>query len=203
MKRGYLYVLVHPSDPSLYKIGVTVLHPEQRLAQHNQLHDSYAGRVVQQTGQTWQLKTFIEVEDPYWAEKAFWAATPISDIPYRNGVEVERLEWQDVLAGLQSAHRAGVRPPVVPPKRNREWMLRQLEGTGISMVGPYRGLITNVEFECQQGHLFKEMPGLLANLKSCPCCQDWGYSGGFRKGLRPSLRTRSDFEGEAGEDAHG
>lgn len=24
MKSGYLYVLVHPSDPDLYKIGVTI-----------------------------------------------------------------------------------------------------------------------------------------------------------------------------------
>ena len=89
----------------------------------------------------------------------------------RNGVEVERLEWESLLAGLQSTERACVRPPVVPPKRNREWMLRQLEGTGTSMVGPSRGLITNVDFVCQQRHPFNEMPGLLANLKACPCCQ--------------------------------
>ena len=31
-KAGYLYVLVHPSDLDLYKIGVTVLRPEKRLA---------------------------------------------------------------------------------------------------------------------------------------------------------------------------
>ena len=34
-RAGYLYVLAHPSDPDLYKIGVTVLRPEKRLAQHN------------------------------------------------------------------------------------------------------------------------------------------------------------------------
>jgi len=35
MNSGYLYVLVHPSDPGLYKIGVTTHHPEKRLAEHN------------------------------------------------------------------------------------------------------------------------------------------------------------------------
>ncbi|WP_436037029.1 GIY-YIG nuclease family protein [Variovorax paradoxus] len=35
-KTGYLYVLVHPSDPDLYKVGVTILEPGERLAQHNQ-----------------------------------------------------------------------------------------------------------------------------------------------------------------------
>jgi hypothetical protein len=51
MKPGYLYVLVHPSDPDLYKIGVTILHPEERLAQHNLQYDEYAGRIVKETGQ--------------------------------------------------------------------------------------------------------------------------------------------------------
>jgi T5orf172 domain len=41
MKSGYLYVLVHPSDPDLYKIGVTILHPEKRLAQHNYNFEEY------------------------------------------------------------------------------------------------------------------------------------------------------------------
>lgn len=31
MKSGHLYVLVHPSDPDLYKVGVTILEPEKRL----------------------------------------------------------------------------------------------------------------------------------------------------------------------------
>ena len=34
MKSGFIYVLVHPSDPDLYKIGITTRKPEQRLAQH-------------------------------------------------------------------------------------------------------------------------------------------------------------------------
>jgi hypothetical protein len=27
-RAGYLYVLVHQSGPDLYKVGVTILHPE-------------------------------------------------------------------------------------------------------------------------------------------------------------------------------
>ncbi len=75
MKSGYLYVLVHPSDPDLYKIGVTILHPEKRLAQHNRHYEEYAGRIVKETSQKWELKTYIAVPDPYCAERAFWGAT--------------------------------------------------------------------------------------------------------------------------------
>src|SRR6266446_3633015 len=63
MKSGYLYVLVHPSDPDLYKIGVTILHPEKRLAQHNRQHEEYAGQIVKVTGQKWELKTYLAVPD--------------------------------------------------------------------------------------------------------------------------------------------
>src|SRR3954470_5441508 len=111
MKAGYLYVLVHLSHPDLYKIGVTILHPEKRLAQHNRNHKEYAGQIVKETGRKWELKTYISVPDPYWAEKAFWGATHFPDIPYREGIEVERMEWQLVVKGLDAAKGAGVRPP--------------------------------------------------------------------------------------------
>jgi hypothetical protein len=189
MKSGYLYVLVHPSDPDLYKIGVTVLHPEKRLAQHNRHYEELAGKIVKETGQNWELKTYIAVPDPYWAERAFWGATPFPDIPGLRGMEVLRMEWQLVQKGLNAAKIAGVRPPQQrTPSRNREWMLKLLEGTGITMIGHYRGLLTSVEFRCEKGHVFKDSPGLVANLKSCPCCVDWRYSFGFRRGLRASLR---------------
>jgi hypothetical protein len=188
MKSGYLYVLVHPSDPDLYKIGVTVLHPEKRLAQHNRHHEEYAGKIVKETGQNWELKTYIEVTDPYWAEKAFWGATHFSVIPYLRGLEVQNMEWQMVQKGLDAAVQAGVRPARTSSVRNSEWMLKQLEGTGITMIGRYSGLLRGMEFQCEKGHVFKDSPGLVANLKSCPCCVDWGYSIGFRRGLRASLR---------------
>jgi len=130
MKSGYLYVLVHPSDPDLYKIGVTTLHPEKRLAQHNRDYEEHAGQIVKETGQKWELKTYIAVPDPYWAERAFWGATPFPDFPFRGGIEVEKMEWQLVQKGLDAAARAGVRPPQPPPRvaKSRTWVNAQLEG---------------------------------------------------------------------------
>ena len=191
MKSGYLYVLVHPSDPDLYKIGVTVLHPEKRLAQHNSQLDKHAGRIVKETGQKWELKTFIEVADVYWAERSFWGATMIGCMPFRGGIEVDKMIWKDVQAGLDAARKAGVRPPPPPrmtPVRNREWMLGQLEGTGITMIGRYGGLVRFTEFQCEKGHVFQESAGLIVNKKSCPCCVDWKFPSGPRAGLRASLR---------------
>jgi hypothetical protein len=191
MKSGYLYVLVHPSDPDLYKVGVTILHPEKRLAQHNRQYEEYAGQVVKETGKKWELNTYIAVPDPYWAEKAFWGATPFPDIPFRGGIEVERMKWELVQKGLEAAKKAGMRPPPQlgkNPVRNGEWMLKQLEGSGISMVGRYHGLITGMEFQCSKGHVFKESAGVVANRKSCPCCVDWKWLSGPRAGLRVSLR---------------
>ena len=183
MKSGYLYVLVHPSDPDLYKIGVTILHPEERLAQHNRQYEERAGQIVKETGQKWELKTYIVVSDPYWAETVFWAATPLADIPYRGGIEVQKMKWQWVQRGLDAAENAGLRPPPQEtPVRNREWMLKQLEGTGITMIGRYGGLIRHTEFQCANGHVFKESAGHLSYRKSCPCCVDWHW------GLRASLR---------------
>jgi hypothetical protein len=191
MKSGYLYVLVHPSDPDLYKIGVTILRPEKRLAQHNSQYEKYAGKVVKETGQKWELKTYIAVPDPYHAERAFWGATWVADIPFRGGVEVFKMDWATVQAGLDAAKKAGVRLPPAPPTRtvrNSEWMEKQLEGTGIAMVERYRGPIRLMEFQCEKGHVFKESADVVANRKSCPCCVDWNCLSGWRKGLRASLR---------------
>ena len=191
MKPGFIYVLTHPSDPDLYKIGKTVLHPEKRMAQHNTQFKGHAGRIVKETGQKWELKTYIEVPDPYRAESAFWGATHFPDFPYRGGREVEKMEWQVVEKGLEAARKAGVRPPPAPrvyPVRNNEWMLKELEGTGITMLGQYGGLVRYTEFVCRKGHIFKESAGLLANYKSCPCCVDWGITDGWRAGLRGTLR---------------
>src|SRR5713226_8665270 len=114
MKSGYLYVLVHPSDPDLYKIGQTTHHPEKRLAEHNSNYEEYTGQIVKETGQKWEIKTYIAVPDPYWAETVFWTATPIANIPFRRGIEVEKMEWEWVQAGLNAAKKAGVRPPPKP-----------------------------------------------------------------------------------------
>lgn len=100
MKSGYLYVLVHPSDPDLYKIGVTILHPEKRLAQHNYHYEKHAGKIVKDTGRKWELKTYIAVPDPYWAEKAFWAATMVADMPFRGGIELRGGFFQEVRSAV-------------------------------------------------------------------------------------------------------
>jgi hypothetical protein len=189
MKSGYLYVLVHPSDPNLYKIGVTIRKPEERLAQHNSQFDKYAGQVVKETGQKWEIKEVIVVPDPYLAEKVFWSATPISLMPGGAAIEVGRMEWAWVQAGLNAAKKAGVRSPPVPRTtsvRNREWMLTQLEGTGISIVGRYRGLIRGTDFRCEKGHEFTESAGVVANHKACPLCGP-----DYRAPWRRAASTRS------------
>jgi hypothetical protein len=170
---GYLYVLVHPCKPNLIKVGGTILKPEERLAQHNNQYDKYAGRIVKETGQKWELKTYIEVPDPYWAEKAFWRATPLSDVPFRGGIEVDKMTWEEVKKCLEAAKKAGLRPlpkPRLTPVRNQEWMIKQLEGSGITMMGRYGGLVRHTEFKCTEGHVFKTSAGKLANSKFCPHC---------------------------------
>lgn len=173
MKSGYLYVLVHPSDPDLYKVGVTIRKPEERLAQHNSQFDKYAGQVVKETGQKWEIREVIAVPDPYFAEKVFWSATPIPLMPGGTEVEVGRFGWAMMQAGLEAARKAGVRPPPALPStsvRNGEWMLTQLEGSGITIVGRYRGLVRGTDFRCEKGHEFTESAGVVANRKSCPLC---------------------------------
>src|SRR5258706_13225017 len=71
MKSGYLYVLVHPSDPDLYKVGQTTRLPQERLVEHNSNYSKHAGRIVKETGQKWELKTYIAVPDPNWAETVY------------------------------------------------------------------------------------------------------------------------------------
>ena len=95
-----------------------------------------------------------------------------------------------VQKGLDAAMKAGVRPGPLrtPSVRNSEWMLKQLEGSGIAIIGRYSGLVRGIEFQCERGHVFKESPGVVANRKSCPCCVDWNWQSGPRKGLRESLR---------------
>jgi len=191
-RAGYLYVLVHPSDPDLYKIGVTILRPEKRLAQHNSQLDKYAGRIVKETGQKWELKTYIAVPDPSWAERAFWGATQVSVMPFRRGIEVEKIPWKEVQAGLDAAKKAGVRPPQPPPRiaKSRAWVNAQLEGTGITLTARrYPGPEWVAEYQCAKGHVFTEYTKEVVARKSCPCCVDWDWAEGYwGKGLRASLR---------------
>lgn len=181
VKPGYLYVLTHPSDPNLYKIGVTVKAVEKRLAEHNSQLDKAAGMYVKETGQMWEIKTVIEVPDPYWAERAFWMSTPFPDIPFLGGVEVLRMDWQMVEKGLEAAKEAGVRLRNISTsqirqerkKDNFDKMVKELEGTGIEFVNGYHGRIRRTEFKCSKGHNFIKSAGQVAYYKVCPICVDW------------------------------
>ncbi len=174
MSSGYIYVLVHPSDPDLYKIGITTRKPEQRLAQHNSDYTALTGRIVKQTGQKWELKEYFAVADPYWAETVFWGATPFADIPFRRGIEVETMGWKHVQAGLNAAKKAGLRPGPKPlPDHvyaNNAWINKRLAGRGIVLIGNVRSKHGKSNFQCSNGHEWRTAPNDVAEGKGCPHC---------------------------------
>lgn len=172
---GYLYVLTHPSDPNLYKVGKTTRKPEDRLAEHNTRYEEYTGKVVKETGQKWELKTCIPVPDTYWAEAVFWAATGLADIPYRRGIEVETMDWKCVQAGLDAVKKAGVRPPPRAVDDHvyayRAWMNKRIEGRGITLLGHVRSKFGKSDFRCDNGHEWRTVPNKVAEEgEGCPQC---------------------------------
>ena len=78
--KGFLYVLSHPKEyeggAKLFKIGMTRRDPLIRLKQHNTQFDKAAGKVVKETGQLWELKETVKVDDVYLAEHVFWKRHP-------------------------------------------------------------------------------------------------------------------------------
>lgn len=173
IKLGYIYVLVHPSDPELYKIGVTTLKPEQRLAQHNSNYSELTGRIVKKTGQKWELKEYHTVIDRYWAETAFWGATPFADIPDQHGVEVKKMKWEWVQAGLNAAKKSNLRPPELLPDwvyAYTRWMNKLLEGRGITLVGYVKSKSGKSKFQCSNGHEWTAHFDDVAEGKGCPHC---------------------------------
>jgi len=175
MKSGYIYVLVHPSDPDFYKIGITTRKPEQRLAQHNSDYTQQTGLIVKETGQKWELKEYHAVPDPYWAERVFWGTTPFADIPYRYGVEVERMDWEQVQIGLDAAKKAGVRPGPEPlPDHVYAYtasIRKRLEGRGITLLGYVRSIISGkANFRCSNGHEWRTTPMHVGEGQGCPEC---------------------------------
>ena len=175
IKPGYIYVLTHPSDPNLYKIGKTILDPLKRVAQHNSNYKKYAGQIVQETGQKWEMKTFIEVPDPYWAESAFWGATPLADIPFLSGIEVQKMEWEWVATGLEYAKRAGIRPGPKPLAdyvyAYTRWMKKRLIGRDITLLGYVKSRCSGkATFLCCNGHEWKTWVRYVAAGKGCPVC---------------------------------
>lgn len=173
MKSGYIYVLVHPSDPNLYKIGQTTQHPQKRLAEHNSNYAEYTGQIVKETGQKWELKLYVAVPDPYWAETVFWGATPFANIPFRRGIEVEKMEWKWVQAGLDAAKKAGVRPPKQLPDwvyAYTKWMNKRLEGREITLVGHVTSRSGKATFRCSNGHQWRTRSTDVAEGEGCPQC---------------------------------
>ena len=79
---GFLYILRHPcrvfsdygleDDEHLFKIGVTTRTVNIRLKQHNTDFKKHAGKVVQETGQLWEVHEVYSVQNVYVAEKMFW-----------------------------------------------------------------------------------------------------------------------------------
>jgi hypothetical protein len=174
-RSGYIYVLIHPSDPELFKVGVTVRSPRERLAQHNAKRDRVAGRVVTETGQPWELKEFHPVPDPYFAESVFWNNTTAGYIPFRGGVEVERMPWAEVERALEAAKSAGVRPPrrELPTHvyAYTAQIKRRLSGRGINLHGHVNSIISGRnDFSCINGHRWRTTPRVVGEGGGCPEC---------------------------------
>jgi len=174
IKPGYIYVLEHPSDPDLYKVGITTREPERRLVEHNSDFTKAAGQIVKETGQKWILKEYHAVPDPYLSESAFWAATPYSVLPFRGRVEIERMSWETVKIGLNAARRVGVRPKSKPQPDHvyayNAWMKKRLAGRGIVLVGHVRSKFGKSDFRCINGHEWRAVPEAVADGDGCPEC---------------------------------
>ena len=103
---GYLYILRHPSrcfsdygveeGEYLFKIGVTTRTVNIRLKQHNTDFKKHAGKVVQETGQLWEVHKVYSVQNVYVAEKIFWKNTKFADIPFMGGIEVIAMKPEEV-----------------------------------------------------------------------------------------------------------
>ncbi len=172
-KPGFLYVLTHPSDPNLYKVGVTTRKPEQRLVEHNRNFEECAGLIVKETGKPWELKTSIAVPDTSWAESVFWSATPWADIPFLSGIEIHQLEPKTLEAALEKVRKAGVRPPKPVPDwvyAYSAWMNQRLEGRDIVLIGQVRSKAGRASFRCGNGHEWRTEPRLVAEGEGCPDC---------------------------------
>ena len=172
---GYLYVLTHPSNPNLYKVGQTTRNPVERLAEHNCNCKEYAGRIVKETGQKWELKEDHAVPDPAWAEIVFWSATGLADIPFRGRIEVETITWEEVRKGLDAAKKAGVRPVSnqLPDHvyAYTVWMNKRLEGRGITLIGYVKSMVSGkATFRCSNGHEWRIGCNSVAEGEGCPEC---------------------------------
>ncbi len=114
-KNGFLYVLRHPSlsfadwglseGEYMYKIGVTIRTVEIRLKQHNTDFTKAAGKIVEETGQVWEVQQIVAVEDVYVAESLFWRHSKYADIPFLGGVEIVPMTIGDVESAINALLR--------------------------------------------------------------------------------------------------
>ncbi len=181
VKSGYIYILKHPSDSSLVKVGITTRGPSERLKEHNTDLKAQAGKIVAKTGKKWELKEAHKVPDVYMAESAFHDRYPLSDMPFLKS-EVFKMDNQIftedwVREGINLATSVGIRsdvtqPPIpkTKPKKGQEWVKEQLKDTGIKPIKGYGNGITRVLFECEKGHIFKLDSGTLCRFLACPVC---------------------------------
>ncbi len=103
---GFLYILRHPcrifsdygvgDDEHLFKIGVTTRTVNIRIKQHNTDFKKHAGKVVQETGQLWEVHEVYSVQNVYAAESIFWKNTKFADIPFMGGVEIIAMKPEEV-----------------------------------------------------------------------------------------------------------
>ncbi len=183
IKSGFIYVLIHPSDPNLIKVGMTTRSPQVRLKEHNTQFDKVAGKVVEATGQEWIIKEFFAVEDTYNAESAFFHRSPLTEIPYILSDELLKLDdryitWDWVNEGLEVAKSVGIRRdtsqapiPKPKPKKGAEWIDAQLKDSGLRPLKGFGNGITKVAIECPKGHVFKISGRSLVRFPFCPVCE--------------------------------
>ena len=183
VKSGFIYVLTHPSDPYLIKVGMTTRSPNVRLREHNTQFDKVAGKVVKATGQEWILKEFCAVEDTYNAESAFFHRSPLTELPYHLSNELvilddEEMNWDWVHEGLEIAKAVGVRkdtsqPPIPKPKpkRGAKWIEAELRDSDLMPLKGYGNGMTKVSFKCSQNHIFRISGCNIVRFPFCPVCE--------------------------------
>jgi hypothetical protein len=109
---GFLYILRHPSrtfseyglgdDEYLFKVGVTTRTVKIRLKQHNTDFKKAAGRVVQETGQLWEVHEVYSVQNVYVAESIFWGHSRYADIPFLGGIEAMPMKPEDIQMAIDA-----------------------------------------------------------------------------------------------------
>jgi hypothetical protein len=183
VQAGFIYVLTHPSDQNLIKVGMTTRSPQVRLKEHNTQFDKAAGKVVEATGQEWIIKEFFAVEDTYNAESAFFHRSPLTELPYALSNELLKLDdgfitWDWVNEGLEVAKSVGIRRdtsqapiPKPQPKKGAQWIESQLKDSGLRPLKSFGNGITKVAFECPKGHVFKISGRSLVRFPFCPVCE--------------------------------